>query len=493
MISAAACSVALNTENGNSQNNYRNSVEQQVLHSRISPSAAASVLMSEEDSESSASQSEIAALTTAIPLPRDHLVVAVKDYNLNQDEMDEQIIAYKIQGDESDRIHILLLDYDFIRGAYVTSWHAVTQGTQNRSVKIDTLDTNGNGFSEILVYGIDNQGRQTLDVFTADQNITGPGLQFRNVFNIAVDGTIDVLESGDDLRSTYSISIQRQDQSSTNIMDLVQESYHWDTGAAEFNLSSRRRIPGIEIEESQLQQLYAGDSHAFEQFLSGPWYRSRGGNIEDPDVVFISFFPEEREMIFFNDEFQQVFTWDTSTRTIYRNIRIDLRNQIMPSISTFGSVAVIGMDTIRVQLQNNDDWNGDYRRISGNLQSSLFGRSKAAALLAASELQGLFLGENDVELFFDRSSFTLQLEDRKLQGGYSSYAFDDHILIELQATSNFGILQDRLLYSVEIETQTSNDRVIRRLIMQPARIFSHGVQIIGTEGLRLEQIIERIE
>lgn len=472
-----------------------------VLQKRIVPKADSAIIMSTADYEPQSQYESQMTASTAISLPSDYLVIAVKEYNLDMDEMDEQIVAYKIQSDDSDRIHVLVLDYDFVRGGYAVSWSAVTNSTNNRSVQISTADMTGDGSSEIILFGIDNHGRQTLNAYTAQSEITGQGLQFREIISISVDGTIDfeVPERSDDYFAAaaqsepYRVSVQRQDDTSTSIMDLVQETHEWDAENRHYVITSTRDVPGMQVEESQLQELYSGGSQAFENFLKGPWYRSRGGRPDDSNAVLISFFPDRRELVFHSDDMQQIFDWELSSRTIYRNIRVDIRNRILPSISTFGSIAVIGLDTIRVQMQGQNTWDGEYRRVSTNLQYSLQEQSKGATMTRRQELSGLFRSDSGVELLLEGSRFSLTTEEESYNGGYSLYAFRDTLIMELQTTSSLGIPRDRFTYSVRIESEETSDRIIRTLSLSPVRLSAQSIVPEQDGIIQLEQIIEKAQ
>ncbi|MFW5801342.1 MAG: pallilysin-related adhesin [Spirochaeta sp.] len=470
---------------------------------RIIPQAADSILMSEADYEPAEDTDVQSSNTAAIHLPSDYLVIDVKDYNIDMDEMDEQIVVYKVQDDESDRIHVSVLDFDFIRNSYAVSWESVTSSTNSRSVKTSAVDLTGNGMSEIILFGIDNHGRQTLDIFTPISQITGQGLQFQSIARIVVDGTIELVApsradeyvtgytDADADAEPYTIAVQRQDEASSNIMDLVYEEYHWDAREQEFIRRERRRIPSVEVEESQLQQLYNSDSEAFEDFLRGPWYRARGGDPSDPDAVLVSFFPEEREIVFFNNEMQQIFSWDVSSRTIYRNIRIDMRNQILPSISIFGSVAVVGLETIRIQIQGYNDWDGDYRRLTSSLQQAILQDNNTADIVNDGDFAGLFRNESGTELLFEENHFTFEYEDVRYTGGYGLFQFNGVLILELQSVSGFGLPRENFTFSATMDSEYSDDRIIRRLTLSPVRLQGKNMVPVGGDDIHLEQIIEQ--
>lgn len=467
---------------------------------RIVPRAGEGMILSDTDYEPETDDDDIQPTSSvAIQLPADYLVIDVKDHNIDMDEMDEQIVVFKIQGDETDRIHVLVLDYDFVRGGYAVSWQSPTSSTNSRSVKISAADMTGNGLSEIILFGIDNQGRQTLDVFTAVSDFTGQGLQFEQIFQTAVDGTIDLEDpgrgeefiAGSDSSEPHRIIVQRQDEQSSNIMDLIFEEHHWNAGTTSYELVEQRRIPGVEMEETQLQQLYSSGATTFENFLEGPWYRTRGGSPGDPDMVLVSFFPRRREIVFLENDMQQVFNWDVSSRTIYRNIRMDVRNQILPSISTFGSVAVTGLETIRLQLQGHNDWDGEYRRLSPSLQNAILEDPNAVGIVRSSEYAGLFQNATGTELLFNGPRFSFRHDGNEYSGGYSLFSFNGRTILELQNVSSFGLPRERFSYSVELTTEESGERIIRRLTMQPVTLRGRDVTPESGETIHLEQIIEQ--
>lgn len=208
-------------------------------------------------------------------------------------------------------------------------------------------------------------------------------------------------------------------------------------------------------------------------------------------MVLVSFFPRRREIVFLENDMQQVFNWDVSSRTIYRNIRMDVRNQILPSISTFGSVAVTGLETIRLQLQGHNDWDGEYRRLSPSLQNAILEDPNAVGIVRSSEYAGLFQNATGTELLFNGPRFSFRHDGNEYSGGYSLFSFNGRTILELQNVSSFGLPRERFSYSVELTTEESGERIIRRLTMQPVTLRGRDVTPESGETIHLEQIIEQ--
>ena len=489
----SACSIPVNSP-------QENSVGRSQVSKKISPSAGSNVIMSDTEYELQSSAEVQLTSSLALQLPSEYLLIEAKDYNLDMDEMDEQIVLHKLRDDDSDLIHVMILDYDFVRGSYAISWDAETNGTSSQSVKVSATDVTGDGNQEIVIFGIDNEGRQTLDLFAAVSQITGQGLQFRSVFNTAVDGTIELksperseYDIGRSTTTPYSIIIQMQDKASENITDLIQETYIYQPSQRRYVLNRKENIPGAQQEESRLQQLYNSDAKAFESFLEGPWYRENPSSALDNETTIVSFFPESREIVFHGTENQQVFNWNVSTKTIFRNIRIDIRNQILPTISTFGSVAVLRTDTIQIRIQSHSEWNGEYHRLTPSLQLSMIEKNQNKAAPLENELAGLFQNEANQSLLFENNRFTYNLDDETFSGGFSVYTLNSNKILELQAVSRFGLPQERFLYNIEIQVSTNNEQTIRKMTLQPIMLNTHKIIPDDGEPIKLEQIIEHTD
>ena len=128
------------------------------------------------------------------------------------------------------------------------------------------------------------------------------------------------------------------------------------------------RIPGSQIEQRRLRELLGGAPGVFENFISDLWYYvSPEGTVDSRQYIY--FDPSRREIVFFGDETQQVFTWQNSSSTRYgiyissKNISVTtLRRFLDIELESLDSVRVKVFEDVRLKLGVNNSWDGSYRR-----------------------------------------------------------------------------------------------------------------------------------
>ena len=435
-----------------------------------------------------------------VPLQPDDYVIQVLETNLDIDQLDEQLIVFKKKNDPEDRIQILVVDFDTVRNTYIPVWIGKTLATNNRNFTLYTADLLGDHIPEIICMGRNNKGEQTLDGFRKTLPPQGLGLYYTSIFSLSSNGSIEIqelprseayrlLQKND---PSFPIFVFTRDPESTNFMDLIKFTYYWNQGEQRYVLGGQEKVPGQIQAEKQLAELFAKDAEAFEQFLSGPWYRISTETKNPPvslqqEMVF--FDPISRRIVFYNKEMQEILVWRSSYRTIYRGLFINTHNEAIPSIQKQISISVQSMDTMELQVRSIDDtWSSTYKKLSKELQNLYISSRTPKVPLSPTPLEGTFKDEAGTELAFQGNSFVLVEKEIKYSGVYIVYSFQEHSILELKALKPNGLVEFLRSYSVVLKEEKKGSQVLRNLTLTPVNVRASKVIVQAGEPLRLFQI-----
>jgi hypothetical protein len=440
---------------------------------------------------------EDAVPLSKVELSPDQRAIRIEDHNLDNDEIAEQVIAFKRRDDLTDLIRVMVIDFDSVRNAYIVTWEGQTRATNERNFTLDVIDLIGDQQMEILTLGMDADGKQTLDAFQRTAAPNTPGLFFRPIASLESTGTIEVqeversdaYEIGQTRGDSFPIIVYGQDPDSENALDLIRRTLVWRSAEDRYVLESEETIPGGQIEEEQLTELFNSDFAAFESFLDGPWYRVTGGASppEATDLLFIHL--RGREIIFSSGETQEAYSWENTFRTVYSGVQLRGINEAEPSLSAQINVRVQSIDEIVVSQSGDDSWDGVYRRLTSGLQSVILDGRSNEVPLADLELQGLYQNDSGDEIFFSPPRYRLQRDDETLSGGFVLYRLEDFVL-QLSVVSEQGLVRDKQTYIMSYNEQRLEDRIVRSIELRPAIVSVRGVSGLGSESFQLEQIEE---
>lgn len=467
----------------------------------VSPRAGSGIVLASAPAQDEDGTDERELPELKLRLPSYYAPSQVINANLDIDEIEEQVIVYKQRFDPDDRIRVAIADYDLVRNTYLLSWDGETGANNLRTFAVYTTDVTGDHNLEIVCFGMNNAGEQTLDIFKRTTAPTGLELYYQNVLRLSSDASIeiedhersDAYSTGLTTGASFPIVHYAQNQESDNILDLYRTVYYWRSDRSEYVEAGTYEIPGREIEAQQLQELYNSEAPSFEEFLSGPWYRTVGSETQaGREIAF--FDPQTRNIVFYDGEIQESYQWVNSYKTIYRSgpgLWMIADNESITTIRRQLNVAVTGIDEIYVTVEGTGAWNGPYQRLTAGLQAGEFRRAQEGLNQAPFSLSGLYKNESGFEIFFSPPRFTMREEDEELHGGFTVYTAGGYVLAMKFLSAN-GLVKDQRTYAIDFEERHEQNRIIRTLSLVPAKVTVQGVEHTSARLIRLEQI-ETIE
>ncbi|MFP4549555.1 MAG: hypothetical protein ACLFNT_02020, partial [Spirochaetales bacterium] len=245
-------------------------------------------------------------------------------------------------------------------------------------------------------------------------------------------------------------------------------------------------VAGDVIEDDRLRNLYAGTEEEFEQFLSGPWYRSSGAG----DMMIAYFGPVDESVVFYSGNLQQAFDWKVSTKTVYgRGMTLAVTNSSIRTVNLWISVSVESLNRITIAVQGTDGLTGTYERLTGSLQQAVLD-SQPKIALSDIELSGLYRGDSGREIVFGEQEFTERRETSLVHGGFVLFSLGNDLVLTLKEVDNNRLPVDHESYRVEFEESRDETRITRTLVLEPGEIGLAGFFPNGGDTIVLEQIEE---
>jgi len=191
------------------------------------------------------------------------------------------------------------------------------------------------------------------------------------------------------------------------------------------------KIPGIQIEQRRLRELLSGSNGRFESFIDGLWYQGEGNQKK-----YVYFNTAGRELIFYNNNSEEVFSWQDSTPTRY-GIHINSRNVSLTKLRRTLSVELASLESIRLRVYQdvylrsgpNTLWDGSYQRVQNT--ETLREITKTNPYL-----EGSYDGPDGKITFYQNGSYELNPltgpSELSRRGQYVFFSIGEEELLELR-------------------------------------------------------------
>ncbi|MCL2175362.1 MAG: pallilysin-related adhesin [Treponema sp.] len=455
--------------------------EDEVIRTRVvTPSETGSFYVEDHDGFS-----RFDNINTKIPLDDEEIVIATVNKESEDGRAEEQFAVYRKASDIGP-IYLTYFSYDENTRSYRRMWDMPTAATRAETITLFNQDLIGDRNNCIIVTGMNAQNEHTMTIF---RRTPGLPLQsaYRKIAELQIAGSIVIQETGRTLAyqqgvargTSHNIASYGQDPMSSNFLDQIETIYRFNPSSGQYERSSVSRIPGSQIEQRRLRELLSGARGVFENFIHGLWYYvSPEGTIDTKQYLY--FDPVGKEIIFYGDEAQQVFQWQTSTPTRYG---IYIRSQNI-SISTLLRFVDIGLESldrlnirviedVRLKITVSTTWDGSYRRATmspSNGQNAPIIKEPINALYDSS--WGRFQ-------FLPTGEYTINLAGTIRKGHYVFYNIDRNELLELRPADNTS--ESRMIYRLENAAGVT--------ILSRVRLGTTGIQDLMEPPVTLTKVI----
>lgn len=435
-------------------------------------------------------------LTPKIDLSPGSTLIQITNQNLDIDQVEEQIIAYRKRDDGNGEIRLLVADYDAIQDAYFPAWETGVAISNAQSFSLAFIDLVGDHVPEILCSGTDAEsGEQLLRVYRKSINAQGFGLYFSSIASLSVRGSIQVVEiereqayyNGQKNGKSFPIVTNRQDTESENLSDQIKTTYYWRYQDNAYVEVLEEKIYGERIQDERLSSLFRAGEQEFETFLHGPWLKTS----QDPSGRLrhsILFFDRRsKHFSLYAGDIQEEYIWQSSNRTNYNQLYLIGVNDLIRFIRKQVSITVRDIDNLFIWTNDtNDSWSGEYQRISQDIQAIFYPQNSQERELPF-DLSGVFTNEAGESIIFDEPFFTYRDQNGERRGGYALYQVKNPIL-ELKFLSSGGLVEERRVYKADYLEERREQEIIRTLILIPGKVGIRGFVPEENSFVQYEQI-----
>lgn len=427
-----------------------------------------------------------------VTIPSQYIPHQTLMINLDADEFDEQIIVVKMRNDPEDLIWLIVADYDSVRSNYYISWTGATRSSNLRALTIYADELTANLVPEIVAFGLNAAGEQTLDVFELTSTNTLFGLRYRRVLSVVADIGIEIVAAPQNYTNLAikGVKVTTRDLSSENDRDTIESIYVWRPADQQFLLLSSEKISGSSIAQSQLSDLFSSNEAVFLNYLRGPWILNTRTSSDNPQENFILYIdPELRTLALYRPGRVLSYRWQSSNKSPYGGrITFNLINEVIPANKIWLTVNLTGLDSLTMSSSSATEvsaqWDGNYTRLTTTRQDEQIQIRGQKLAIHSLELSGLYRSSDGSELFFSSPSLTLRTREGEETAGYAVFRYGNvHVLQILFLNPNGTVSRERN-FLASLETEES-DRLIKRLLtLEPISLLASGITPQG--GIRME-------
>jgi hypothetical protein len=476
-----------------------------------------------EDSEQNGEEAEkgIAvfedSMNAKVALDAGELLVSVLTQDIDGDPMDEQILAYRNLSEPESPVYLSYVVFDRGINGYKRIWDTPTVVTQPGTVSLYTQDVTGDHSLCVILTGMNSDEARSMTIFKKNAEAGEKGL-FSKIAEIEIDGSIQIQETersqayrmGFSDGKSFTIAAYGRDPDSENILDQIEIIYSYNSGTGFFEQENFNRIPGSQIEYRRVREILSGGSKAFENFISGLWYYvSPQGTLDTRQYIY--FDPQNRELIFYNDDVQ-VFSWQNSSATRYgiyiasQNISVTtLRRSIDIELESLNSIRVKIFEDVRLKIGVSDSWQGSYRKAEPRRDEDIRGNAAlpASPFAAAPDdasgedkpepyvscMDAVYDGITGKFVFSKSGEYELYKGNASRKGNYAFFTLDNRILLELRPGVITGL--PRETYLVDGESGESNPPAPwETLTLTRIRLSTRGFQEVHEAVISLSLVTE---
>lgn len=427
-----------------------------------------------------------------IPVGADRRVLQTLSANLDQDPSEEQIILLQDKTNLSLPVTIQIAHYDQARKTYYLAWEGKVLASAAQPLTLSLEDLIGDHQQEILVQGLDEAGRPTLDVLRLAPRSGSLGLSYSTIFSKMSKGTIqinhpvrpDSYSQGQNSDLSDPIIVDEPDNSAKNPLAVQRTTYTWLFQKNEYVAAGVEKYQRNATGDAALEKVFAGDNATLEAFIQGPWVKV----VPDKAGLLILFFdPVARHITFATPGAQEIYGWEVSSRSSRASLYIVGSNDLIDLIKLQISVAITAADTIEVSAQDNPNWTGTYKKLDPTAARSL-AREGTSSLVQEKPPIGLYRNDKGDEFDFQVPEIRLKLDNVAMTGSVAMFPLGDVTVLQIKVPPRPGNPGLSVAYAVVAKEESSTSRVVRTLRLQGGTLTSKGWVSDESDPLRLEQV-----
>jgi len=427
-----------------------------------------------------------------IPLGIDRKVLQSLVTNLDQDPDEEQILLLQDKANLSLPVTLQIADYDQARKTYYLAWEGAVLASASQPVFLTMEDLIGDHQQEVLVQGLNESGKSTLDVLRLVPPSGSLGLAYRTIFSKVSSGTIQIehplrpedYSLGQNSNLSDPIIIEEPDPASKNPLATIRTTYSWLFQKGEYVSTNVEYYQKSLSGDTILEQLFSGDNAGLEGFLQGPWVKAVP---EKTGFLILFFDTSAREINFATTRAQEVYRWETTSRSSRSSLYIVGSNDLINLIKLQISVSITAADSLEIVAQDNPAWTGTYQKLVPSA-ALVLARQGTQALSQEAPPSGLYKNDKGDEFDFQVPEIRLKLAGVSMVGSVAVFPLGKVTVMQIKVPNRPGIQGLSRAYAMVAKEERNTSRVVRTLRLQGGTLTSKGWISDQSDPLRLEQV-----
>lgn len=449
-------------------------------------------------SSGTASSDEDSALVSLIPLHSDETLISMISTDLDGDGYDDQVNAVRTMA--SPYLSIIIGMYNPRTSSYERTAVLATEISQAQTFSYTGIDLTGEHRVSLVYQGFAENGDSVLKAFF----VSGAGGRFslRNIADLRGDGTVfiqqldryDAYERSKANGASFPIWVYASDTENPGSTDQLQIQYEWNPAEQRYTQTKTVRVAGSRIAAKELARIQDGTVSTFAHFLNGLWYMSEGS---DSGKRYLFFDYGARELIFFKDDTEEVYSW------VHSNLRRNgmylsavnqgienLQRRVDISLKSTDEIHVRIQDDVRMLISESAVWDGSYRKTEKKAVPLRKEKTERSRLLKTvlekarswNTSDGLSLKLQDGTYLFSGDLFSES-------GVYTGFEMQGESFVQFRPQPASAASRLSGLYRIEAEKPSPSGE--ERCRLQPCMLFGSGITVLETRPVVLSRPQEK--
>lgn len=434
--------------------------------------------------------------TSFLTLKNDETLLSSMGIDLNDDNLDDEILITKKASKQN--LIIVIGIYNPNSKMYVRAAEIQTEVTQFRSFSYNGLDITGTHKTALVYQGFAENGSSVLQMFFCHGNADNFSLS--KIGDFKSDGTIfiqqynrtDTYELSQSSGKSFPVWVYSSDPSEGDgSLSQIQTEYDWNAGLGKYAQVRQIKVTGRNLAAKELAKIQDGTVKTFANYLDGLWYQSSS---EDSKIRYIYFDYATSEVIFLENDIQEVYSWISST--LYKNgIYLSTSNISIENLGRRFAVTLVDIDEVRIRAYDDvrmhigadNLWDGQYKKL--NDKKTFAAQEKDTTpvdeIVTALEDTSLWYTSDGANFVFKDDTYAISTENFSETGIAALSMIDGQTVIQFNPKEDMRYIGDsyiigfkenpRVVKLKNGKTKTLYDKDKSILILRPAVIMASTV------------------
>ena len=455
--------------------------EKSLTRAKIVTPKSSSSSGSETDSHSSGVESE--KYETFVPLYSGETLISTLTIDINSDGYDDEVIIVRKSSSQNLWVVAALMDSE--SGFYERLDPIETQFTRTRTFSYMGMDVTGEHRNALVYQGFADDGNYVMKIYQCTEK-NGENYMV-NIGDFSCDGTVFIQQT--ERSESYALAMSKGESFSVWVyksdksedadkkddnakkavtQNQIQQEYKWNPSSRQYELAREIKVNAGKLAATELSRIQDGTIETFAAFLDGLWYKTSNS---DGKIRYMYFNYEEKEVIQFYKDIQEVYEWEDS-KLRHNGIYITAINADIMNLHRRFDITLVNLDEIKITLRDdinlviNENTRWDEKKKKMSLQTSLEEMYDNAAEneFAAELKKGDKWATPDaaVSINFTDYTYTALTETLEEHGVYALSKVGSYNIISFRSDFMNSLFSEA--YSISFGTKTITETVKRKTV-----------------------------